>query len=155
MPYAADATSPFLRLDVECRDRHWWLTALALAALVAAISMALIGLPPVDLHGPLHKVGIMDPLCGGTRAARYAAQGNLVQAWRYNPLSIVIVAGAVLAVLRSLVGLLGRRWLTFRFSWTSQRRRWVIGVGLVLLVLLEIRQQMRADLLIAGTNMWR
>ncbi|MFE6648973.1 hypothetical protein ACFVJS_20575, partial [Nocardioides sp. NPDC057772] len=88
-------------------------------------------------------------------AARYAAQGNLVQAWRYNSLSILIVAGAALAVLRTLVGLVGRRWLTFWVSWTPRRRRWAVGVGLVLLVLLEIRQQMRADLLIAGTNMWR
>ncbi|MFE6649762.1 DUF2752 domain-containing protein, partial [Nocardioides sp. NPDC057772] len=99
MPHASVAANPFLRLEVEHRDRHWWLTAMALAALVIAGAMALFGLPPVDLHGPLHKVGIMDPLCGGTRAARYAAQGNLVQAWRYNSLSILIVAGAALAVL--------------------------------------------------------
>ncbi|NYI77037.1 DUF2752 domain-containing protein [Nocardioides panzhihuensis] len=154
MPYVSIAI-PFFRLEVERHDRHWWLTALALAALGIAVAMALFGLPPIDLHGPLHKFGIMDPLCGGTRAARYTAQGNLVQAWRYNPLSILIVGGAALAVLRTFVGLISRRWVTFGFAWTPQRRRWMIGAGLLLLVLLEIRQQMRADLLTAGTDMWR
>jgi hypothetical protein len=103
----------------------------------------------------LHKLGIMDPLCGGTRAARYAAQGNLVEAWRYNPLSIVIVWGAGLAIARAAAGLLGRRWVNVTVTWTRARRRWVIGASVVLLVLLEIRQQLRADLLMDGTYTWR
>ena len=62
-----------------------------------AVAMAIYGLPAVDLHPPLHRLGIMDPLCGGTRAARYAAQGRFEDAWTYNPLGIVAVYGALLA----------------------------------------------------------
>ena len=144
----------FVGVRIERADRHWWLTAGALLALAIAGTMAVFGLPPIDLHGPLHKVGIMDPFCGGTRAARYTAQGDLAQAWRYNPLSILIVIGAALAILRSAIGLVARRWVTIALAWTPTRRRWTIGVVVALLVVLEIRQQLRADLLTAGTAMW-
>lgn len=116
--------------------------------------MALLGLPPVDLHSPLHKIGIMDPLCGGTRAARYATQGKLGEAWRYNPLSIFIVIAAGLVILRAAVGLLARRWVNVSLAWTPLRRRCVVLIAITLLVSLEIRQQMRADLLMAGTHTW-
>lgn len=145
---------PFVRLHIERRDRHWWLTALAVLALAIAVAMAILGLPPVDLHGPLHKFGIMDPLCGGTRAARYTAQGNLSEAWRYNPLSIVIVCGAALIIVRTVVGFISHRWVTISIAWTQSWRRWAIAGIIVLVALLEIRQQMRADLLMAGTQTW-
>ena len=46
--------------------------------------MALWGLPPVDLHGPLHRLGIMDPVCGGTRSAYFAVSARWALAWYYN-----------------------------------------------------------------------
>jgi len=144
-----------LRLQFEPKDRHWWLTALAVAAVMIAAGMAIFGLPPVDLHSPLHKVGIMDPFCGGTRAARYTAQGQLVDAWRYNPLSIVVVLGAAAVLARAAVGITTGRWLTLAVTWTPRRRRIVIAVVVVLVVALEIRQQLRADLLTDGTQTWR
>jgi hypothetical protein len=146
---------PLVRFQIEGRDRHWWLTVVALLALAIVAAMAVFGLPPVDLHGPLHKVGIMDPFCGGTRAARYTAQGNVAEAWRYNPISILIVWGAGLAILRAAVGFLTRRWVTLSVTWTPTRRRWAVAIVVGLMVLLEIRQQMRADLLMAGTHTWR
>lgn len=127
------------------------LTLLALALIAAAVAMAVVGLPPVDLHGPLHKMGIMDPLCGGTRAARYTLRGQFVEAWRYNPLGIVVVVGSVLVVARAVVGVVGRRWLNIRLQMTPRGRRLLLAALVVLLVLLEIRQQLRADLLMAGT----
>ena len=145
----------FAHLAWSDRDAHRWATWLALLALTVAAALAIVGLPPLDMHGPLHKWGIMDPLCGGTRAARFAAQGNLVQAWRYNPLSIVVVFSALVVVGRSIVGLVTRRWANIEFRWTRRRRRWVIGVMVTLLALLEVRQQGRADLLTSGTQMWR
>jgi hypothetical protein len=36
-------------------------TWLALAGLVGAIVLAIVGLPSIDIHGPLHYAGIMDP----------------------------------------------------------------------------------------------
>jgi hypothetical protein len=145
---ASESTSrPWLRVGWHRRDQHRWLTWAGLAGLCAAAAMAVFGLPPVDLHGPLHRLGIMDPLCGGTRAARYTAQGQWASAWQYNPLGIVTVVAAVLAAVRAAVGLCLRRWLTVSMSWTARRR----NVALVLLVIavtaLEIRQQLRADLL--------
>lgn len=128
---------------------------MAFLALAAAAALAIVGLPPLDMHGPLHKWGIMDPLCGGTRAARFAAQGNLAEAWRYNPLSIVVVLSALLVVGRSTVGLVTRRWVNIELRWTRRRRFWVIAVVVTLLALLEVRQQGRADLLTSGTQMWR
>lgn len=145
---------PLLRISLARSDQHWWVTILGGPALAIAAAMAIFGLPPVDLHSPLHKIGIMDPFCGGTRAARYAAQGNLAEAWRYNPLSILVVYGAGLAILRAAVGLLGRRWVTLTVNWTPGRRRWAIAVLIVLVALLEIRQQLRADLLMANTHTW-
>ena len=130
------------------------LTATALAAIAIAGTMALIGLPAVDLHGPLHKLGIMDPFCGGTRAARYTAQGRLGDAWRYNPLSIFIVAGSVLLMARTALGLIGRRWMNLSLRLTPQARRALRWTAFALLVALEIRQQMRADLLMADTSTW-
>jgi hypothetical protein len=145
---------PLLQISLARRDQHWWVTILGVLALAMAAAMAIFGLPPVDLHSPLHKIGIMDPFCGGTRAARYAAQGNLGEAWRYNPLGILVVYGAGLAILRAAAGLFGRRWVTLTVNWTPGRRRWAFAVLIVLVALLEIRQQMRADLLMAGTHTW-
>ncbi len=147
------AALPRTRIELrwERNDRHRIATWVGLGLAAVAVALAVIGLPPVDLHGPLHKVGIMDPLCGGTRAARYVMQGDLVQAWRYNPLSIVVVALSIAVALRAVVGLVGRRWLTWSLR-MSPRARWTVRCVIVgLVVLLEIRQQMRAELLMEGT----
>lgn len=120
-----------------------------MVGVIAAFAMAALGLPPVDLHGPLHWIGIMDPLCGGTRAARYTASGNLQMAWKYNPLGIVVVAGGCAVVARTLVGLTTTRWVTPTIHWTKQGRKAVWVVAAVLLVVLQVRQQMLAEMLIA------
>lgn len=143
--------TPWIRWSWQRGEHHPALTGMALAALAAASTMAVFGLPPVDLHGPLHHIGIMDPLCGGTRAAFYTARGDFALAWRYNPLGVLVVAGALVLVVRTAVGLITRRWLTMTLSWT--RRRWWLATvtALLLLAALAVRQQLRADLLIAGT----
>lgn len=139
------------RLTVDSRDRYWWATAASVGLLAIAAAMATFGLPPIDLHGPNHWFGIMDPLCGGTRAARYTALGEWGLAWKYNPLGIVTVLLVAVLVLRAAVGLITRRWIAVDIYWT-RRGRWVVGLILgLLLIALEIRQQGRADLLMAGT----
>ncbi|MFP3988669.1 DUF2752 domain-containing protein [Streptomyces sp. E11-3] len=85
----------------EETDRHRWLGPLTLAGLAAGTAMAVFGLPPVDLHGPLHYLGVMGPLCGGTRGVHAALLGDFGTAWRYNPLSVVLVVGAVAFVARA------------------------------------------------------
>lgn len=146
----AHATSA-VRVSWEACDRHRLVTVAALMGAVAAGAMGMWGLPPVDLHGPLHKIGIMDPFCGGTRAARYTVAGDLAEAWRYNPLGVMAVAGATLATARTVLGTLWGRWLTVSVEWTPRRRASVTVAVLILVVLLEIRQQGRADLLMQGT----
>ena len=129
-------------------DRLKWMTIAGSLGLVAAIAMASLGLPPVDLHGPFHRVGIMDPLCGGTRAARLTAQGDLVAAWRYNPLGIVASVAALLAVARLVIGMVTKRWLDAKVAWTPRRWRVVGAISVLLIVALEIRQQGRSELLL-------
>lgn len=123
-------------------------TVVGVLGLAAAIAMAVYGLPPADLHGPLHRMGIMDPLCGGTRAARLTAQGNVSEAWKYNPLGILATVAACAAVGRLAVGALGRRWLNVHLTWTPRRVRIAMALVAVATITLEIRQQGRADLLL-------
>ena len=92
-------------------------------------------------------MGIMDPLCGGTRAARYTAQGKLGAAWTYNPLGIVAVVAATLAAVRLAIGVLAHRWLNLQVRWTPRMRRLAITFAVLATIALEIRQQGRADLL--------
>ena len=127
------------------------ITVVGVIGAAAAVAMAVFGLPPVDLHGPLHRYGVMDPLCGGTRSAWYTVQGRIALAWRYNPLGIVTVLAAVAALLRAALAVSTGRWLDVAVTWTPRRRLFVAVVGIMLLAVLEVRQQARADLLTAGT----
>jgi hypothetical protein len=142
---------PWVQAGLGRCDAHRWATYLAGAGVSLALVMAVYGLPAIDLHPPIHRLGIMDPLCGGTRAARYAAQGQIGEAWTYNPLGIVTVYGAGAVLLRTLSGLVSGRWLNVTLHWTPRRRRTVWLVALLLFAALEVRQQGRAELLIAGT----
>ena len=77
--------------------------------------------------------------------------GPVADAWTYNPLGIVTVYGALLALLRAAVGVVSGRWVNVAVAWTPRRRRLAWSVALLLFVALEVHQQLRADLLIAGT----
>lgn len=143
-----DSAPSIVRLSWSRHDELRVVTVIGLVGLGAAALMAVFGLPPVDLHGPLHRLGIMDPLCGGTRAARLTAQGHLAEAWRYNPLGILAVAAAALAAARLMIGLTTRRWLSLEVRWTPRVTLVALTTTIALLVLLEIRQQGRADLLL-------
>ncbi|MQA80254.1 MAG: DUF2752 domain-containing protein [Streptosporangiales bacterium] len=134
-----------VRVAWESIDRHRGLTLLAIGGLVVGGLMAVLGLPPIDMHGPLHRwFGIMDPLCGGTRGVSYAIRGDWRLAWAYNPASIPLVVGAVVLVVRRLVGMVSGRWLNV---WFLLPRRVAIPLFGVLLVALEINQQLHAPLL--------
>ena len=151
MTHRSEPDDGVARLSWGIRDRHRLVTVVALIGAAAAAAMGIWGLPPVDLHGPLHKVGIMDPLCGGTRAARYTIEGDLANAWRYNPLGIVTVIGAFLATARTAAGLFAGRWLNLSINWSARRRTIAAAIVVTLVVLLQVRQQARADLLMEGT----
>ncbi|QYJ05423.1 DUF2752 domain-containing protein [Nocardioides panacisoli] len=132
------------------RDRRdpWRVATLAAGLLtLTAAGLAILGLPGVDLHGPQHQWGLMSPTCGGTRAARLTAMGDLPGAWTYNPLGIVVVVGAALLLARAAVGGLTRTWWTPRLH-LAGAPRWLAIVGLLALVAaLWARQQSIAPLL--------
>ncbi len=115
--------------------------------MAVATGLAVLGLPNIDLHGPLHQWGIMDPFCGGTRAARYAMQGQWILSWTYNPLGIAAVAAALAGSIRVIVGVISGRWVNVRASWTPRRRRIAMATLVIVLVILEVRQQSLAELL--------
>ncbi len=143
--------SSALAISVDRHDGMRWVTIIGAAGLSAAVAMALLGLPPVDLHGPFHRIGIMDPFCGGTRAARLTARGDLAEAWTYNPLGIAATFTAAASVVRLSIGLLERRWINVAVAWTPLLSRSVLIVAILLLAALEVRQQGRADLLLGSS----
>jgi hypothetical protein len=140
---------PWLQWSWLRSDNHRMITASASVGVATAMLMAMFGLPPIDLHGPLHYLGVMDPLCGGTRAARYTMLGDWRLAWQYNPLGIVAVLGSAAVVGRAIIGVITGRWLSATVIWTRRRSRLVVAVVLVLLAVLEVRQQLLAPLLTA------
>lgn len=144
---SAVARSPQIEVRWERTDRWRTITTVGAIGLALAVAMGLVGLPPVDLHGPLHRMGIMDPLCGGTRAARLTAQGHLAEAWRYNPLGIAATVAAMAAVVRLAIGLATRRWIDVRLNLPPWLIKVAMATAIVLFVVLEIRQQGRAELL--------
>src|SRR6266487_3544477 len=89
---------------------------------LACAIFAVTGPPPLDLHGPLHYLGIMDPLCGMTRGVLWTLRGRLERAWAYNPASLLLVAGALAVLVRAGVGWLTGRWLTVTLG--HARRPW-------------------------------
>lgn len=129
---------------VRRHDAYAVWTWLALAGLTGAMVLAMVGMPGVDLHGPLHYVGIMDPLCGATRSFYLTLHGRLGDAVRYNPAGPLFVVAAVVALCRAVLGHTTRRWVHVRIP-----RRFAIAVGVIAIVALEVNQQSHAALLMA------
>lgn len=98
---------------------------------IPVLALGVLGLPTVDTHTPLHHLGIMDPLCGGTRATVALLRAHPLLAWRYNP---GVLAGPPLLALA--VRLRHR-----------VRRRVLVAAGLVLVAALTAHQQIHAPLL--------
>jgi hypothetical protein len=118
---------------VRQHDAHPAWTGIALCGLVAAMMLAVLGLPPLDLHGPLHFLGVMDPFCGGTRSVYLTLHGHLRDAVHYNPAGPVLVGTALALLLR---------WVDVRMP-----PRLLIPLAMVTLAALELNQQLHAALL--------
>lgn len=142
-------TPPRVWFEVEHSDRWRAVTWLAIAAAAIALVMAIVGLPPVDLHMPPHYAGIMDPLCGGTRAIRLAALGHWSESWRYNPIGIPLLIICVILVVRAAIGWLFGRWLTLRIHWTRRGKQIAWLLVAVAVIALEINQQAHVELLMS------
>lgn len=124
-------------------DAHANLTRLAAAMVGLAFAFAIFGLPPFGLHAPPHYAGVMAPTCGLTRGVVALARGSLADAVRYNPASILVVAGAFGVLVRAVAGAYAGRWLHIRVrpslvGWA------VLGIAAVALA---VNQQLHAGLL--------
>jgi hypothetical protein len=119
-----------------------WLTA---GGLLVGAALVVTGPLPIDLHGPLHHLGIMDPVCGMTRGVIWTLRGHLGRAWTYNPASPLLVAGALAVLVRAGIGWRTGRWLT-----VTVRDDWLLRVVAVVAVLaLWVNQQHHVALLTA------
>jgi uncharacterized protein DUF2752 len=132
-----------VRLRWSDADRHGAVTALAAAGLVLAAALAVFGLPPVDLHMPIHRLGLMDPACGMTRGVRVTLRGDLSRAIDYNPAAPLVLLGGLLVLARWVVGRLTGRWLDASVRWT----RPLVATTIVVVAALWIRQQANVALL--------
>jgi hypothetical protein len=112
-------------------------------ACAAALAMATFGLPPVNVHGPWHFLGVMDPLCGMTRATRLLALGQIRQAIAYNPASPLLGLLGAAMVARTAVGWIKHRWLRIEVH-PSARTLLVLAL---LVAGLWVNQQAHAALL--------
>ncbi len=137
--------APILELRWTSADRHAQWRSIVFGGGVLAVVLAIFGLPPwfLSLHSPIHYMGIMDPLCGMTRASRFMARGELGEAWRYNPGSFVVATLAALIGARTVVGHMWSRWLE-----VTVRRPVLLGLLLAVPVaVLWVNQQRHMALL--------
>ena len=122
-----------------------WLTVLALGGGLTAGVLALIGGFPLDMPMPTHAVGWVEPTCGLTRGTTAAARGDLALAWRYNPLSLMLVALGFAGALRVAARLMTGRWVNLRIPRPNAVGWAVLGVAVVAFTLY---QQGNADFII-------
>lgn len=127
---------------VRGHDTHPVWTRIALCGLLAALLLAVVGMPPVNLHGLLHYFGVMDPFCGGTRSVYLTLHGHLRDAVRYNPAGPALVVTALALLLRAAIGWSSHRWVDVHVP-----RQLLIPVALAMLAALDTNQQLHAALL--------
>ena len=132
-------------LTLATTDHLRWATKTSLAGMAGIAGLLLVGIPPVDVHGPLHHLGIMDPLCGGTRAMFLLITGQPGRAATYNPLVFPLAASLIVLWLRTAAGYLTSRWVDIHPP--PPVRRVLLTVGVAAVLALQIRQQALADLL--------
>ncbi len=130
-----------VRLAWFARNPYTELLPLVVGGAALAAVLAIVGLPPISIHGPQHFVGIMDPLCGMTRAVRYLARGEVANAWAYNPAVFLLAVTAGSIVLASAYGAMTGRWPLL----VAARPRLTRGMVMVLVAALWVNQQMHAS----------
>lgn len=150
--HADDTGTPASRAKVEpsrfqmwteANDRYPTWTGLALVGIPLTILIAVFGQPPLGLN-LLHYFGVMGPTCGMTRGVMWFARGDLARAWAFNPLSVLVLPGMALLLVRAAYGRLTRRWLNVSFP----RSRWLVIVTTGLVLVLTVHQQLNVELLV-------
>ena len=75
---------------------------------------ARFGMPRSPMMAPLYHFGVVLPTCGLTRGVAAVAAGHWGRAMRFNPVSPLAAAAAVVLVARAAVGVATGRWLQVR-----------------------------------------
>ena len=88
----------------------WWSWS-AVVGLATAVVLAAIGGFPFDTPMPTHVFGWVEPTCGLTRGSTAIARGDLSLAWRYNPLSFLVVGFGVAGLVRLGYGVVSGHWV--------------------------------------------
>jgi hypothetical protein len=147
LEYARVATSfTLINAGWESRDRHRTWTRIALFGVPLAGLLAAFGLPSIDIHGPLHYLGVMGPTCGMTRGVMWFTRGNLARAWLFNPASFLVAPAMVVLISRAFYGYLTGRWLTVSVRW----RPWLWVVPTLFVLALSVHQQINVGVLLAN-----
>lgn len=137
-------TPPVLRWWISDTEETRWVTLVSLVGMLAGLALVLNGGFPLDMPMPTHSFGWVEPTCGLTRGSTALIRGDFALAWRYNPASFLVVGGAVAWLVRTVVGLVSRRWLNLRV-----RPNAAIWIGLAVTVgALLVRQQSNAEFII-------
>lgn len=135
-----------LRVWRSGQDEMARATVLAAVGLVAAVVLAVVGGMPVDLPMPTHLVGWVEPTCGLTRGSTAIARGDFGLAWRYNPLSFIVMLGGLALVVRAAVARWRGSWLNAELRLT----RWGWLVAAVLVLAFWAYQQQHAEFIITS-----
>lgn len=133
-----------LTADIDDHDGMRAVTYLTVGGLAAAMGLAVIGGFPLDTPMPTHVFGWVTPTCGLTRGSTAIVRGDFAIAWRYNPLSFLVMAFGLFGVGRAAVGVFTRRWFNLRIRFGPQA--WALAA--VAFVALGMYQQSNADFII-------
>lgn len=115
------------------RDRACWVACGALVLAVAAFWLRQNGSPRVPwLPGCVfHQLtGLHCAGCGMTRAAYATLHGNLGEAFRFNPVGMVLLPVASLGVGIEILGWVRGRPLPFRMN-IGKYRAWVLAAVII------------------------
>ncbi len=93
-----------------------WVTGLALAGVLAAVVLAVIGGFPFDTPMPTHSFGWVEPSCGLTRGSTAIARGDFATAWHYNPASFLVMGFGLMGIVRTAVGYVTGRWINVSYK---------------------------------------
>ena len=137
---------PVVSVSVATRDglRAWTIGSFIVVA--AAPVFAVIGIPPVPVMWPLYRLGVVLPGCGLTRGVVAVVRGDLAEAWRWNPASLLVVAAVAVGMARAGVGVATGRWLAVRVA----PRWWLIALGVTAVGVLWVNQWANTERLMGG-----
>ena len=120
-----------IRVGSSLGISRWVVIAGAVWAALLATTLVLERWTGVAAHTCLFKqvTGCPCPTCGSTRAALSLAHGDMFDALAWNPLMVMVVCAALVALARLGIGSLRSRDATPRASW-SQAQISCLAIGI-------------------------